>query len=173
MLIQQVSANKQLLSDRFYRTLYESLLDARVLTSSKQAMYLNLLFRSLKADLNLKRTMAFVKRLVQVATLHQPPFVCGVLFMISQLENSLPSLSSLFDQNSGNDEDEDEHFRDAPDVDDPATPENMDTNRKKMILDAENVAQRYDGRKRDPEHSNAERSCLWELVCIHWSMIIV
>jgi ribosome biogenesis protein MAK21 len=22
----------------------------------------------------------------------------------------------------------------------------------------------YDGRKRDPEHSNADKSCLWELV---------
>jgi hypothetical protein len=35
------------------RTLYESLLDPRVATSSKQSLYLNLLYKSLKNDLPL------------------------------------------------------------------------------------------------------------------------
>jgi hypothetical protein len=26
----------------------------------------------------------------------------------------------------------------------------------------------YDPRKRDPEHSNADKTCLWELVCSPW-----
>ena len=61
MLIQQISAAKHYSADRFYRTLYESLLDPRLLNSSKQIMYLNLLYRSLKADVSIKRVKAFVK----------------------------------------------------------------------------------------------------------------
>jgi hypothetical protein len=34
--------------------LYESLLDPRVATSSKQSLYLNLLYKSLKNDLNVR-----------------------------------------------------------------------------------------------------------------------
>lgn len=44
-------------------------------------------------------------------------------------------------------EDEEEHYVDEP--------EKMETKKK---VDA------YDGRKRDPRFSNAEKSCLWELV---------
>ena len=54
------------LADRYYRTLYASLLDARLASSNKQAMYLNLLFKSLKADKNLVRVKAFVRRFVQI-----------------------------------------------------------------------------------------------------------
>jgi ribosome biogenesis protein MAK21 len=38
------------IADRYYRTLYESLLDPRLAASNKQAMYLNLFFKSVKAD---------------------------------------------------------------------------------------------------------------------------
>ena len=43
MLIQQLSTSRHVATDRFYRTLYESLLDPRLSTSSKQTLYLNLL----------------------------------------------------------------------------------------------------------------------------------
>src|SRR5882757_4346672 len=82
MLIEQLATTKHLAVDRFYRTLYESLLDPRLITSSKHALYLNLLFRALRSDLNIKRVKAFVKRMLQVVTLHQPPFICGVLYLI-------------------------------------------------------------------------------------------
>ncbi|KAK7006768.1 CCAAT-box-binding transcriptional factor [Favolaschia claudopus] len=52
--------------DRYYRTLYSSLHDSRLATSSKQAMYLNLLFKSLKADTNIDRVKAMLRRFVQV-----------------------------------------------------------------------------------------------------------
>ena len=51
--------------DRYYLTLYASLHDPRLSTTSKQAMYLNLLFKSIKADSMLERQMAFVRRFVQ------------------------------------------------------------------------------------------------------------
>ncbi|KZP12424.1 hypothetical protein FIBSPDRAFT_898186 [Athelia psychrophila] len=54
LLVQHIAAALALGSttDRFYRTLYASLHDPRLAASSKQAMYLNLLFKSLKADPN-------------------------------------------------------------------------------------------------------------------------
>ncbi|QRW12798.1 ribosome biogenesis protein [Ceratobasidium sp. AG-Ba] len=65
VLIEKVSSANQSISDRFYRTLYDSLLDPRLLKSSKQAMYLNLLFKAMKADTSFRRVTAFVKRLLQ------------------------------------------------------------------------------------------------------------
>lgn len=84
-LIFQVCQSRQTVSDRFYRTLYDSLFDGRLITSSKQAMYLNLLIKSLKADTSINRIMAFVKRLLQMLGMHQPPFICGALYMLGEV----------------------------------------------------------------------------------------
>lgn len=108
------------------------------MTSSKQALYLNLLLRALKNDVDVRRVKAFAKRMLQVAGLHQPPFICGLLYVISQLRQTFPDISTLVE---------------APEesvFDDEEAPEDRPT---------------YDGRKRNPEHSNAHRSCLWEVVC--------
>lgn len=85
MLIFQVSSRQQSVSDRFYRVLYDTLLDHRLAESSKQAMYLNLLFKALKADTSSKRVAAFVKRLIQILAYHQPPFVCGALYLLGEV----------------------------------------------------------------------------------------
>lgn len=84
-LILQISQARQTVSDRFYRTLYDSLYDTRLVTSSKQAMYLNLLFKAIKADDNSARVKAFVKRLLQMLSLHQPPFICGALYLLGEV----------------------------------------------------------------------------------------
>jgi len=167
MLIHQVSASKQVVSDRFYRTLYESLFDQRLITSSKQAMYLNLLFKALKADTNLRRVKAFVKRLVQVSTMHQPAFICGVFYLLSELESTFPSLRTMLDTPEAGEDDEEEMFRDVLDEDDGVNKAKRVAPEKAM-KDAEDSAQKlrnlYDGRKRDPEFANADKSCLWEIV---------
>jgi ribosome biogenesis protein MAK21 len=149
--------DEQETSDRFYRTLYESLLDPRLLTSSKQAMYLNLLFKAVKADTNLNRVMAFVKRLVQVMLGHQPPFICGALYLLGELFSTTTGLSTLVTEpeDSGI-----EHFVDAPDGDEKAKPVELPTGTDRK------PEHEYDGRKRDPQHSNAKGSCLWELVSV-------
>lgn len=158
MLVQQLTASHQIASDRFYRTLYESLLDSRVATSSKQSLYLNLLFKALKNDLNIRRVKAFVKRLVQVLGMHQPSFICGVFYLIRELEKTFTGLQSLFDQPEDNESDGEEVFRDVPDEDD----------EQPQPVPAAEIKQKpsngYDPRKRDPEHSNADKTCLWELV---------
>ena len=153
MLIQQLAASKQLAVDRFYRTLYESLLDPRLVTSSKHALYLNLLFRAMKNDVDVRRVKAFVKRLIQVLSLHQPSFASGILFLIAELQTTFPDLRTLLDEPEDNDDDGEEVYRDVRE--DGQGPTETDTQLHVVA---------YDGRKRDPEHSNAHRSCLWELV---------
>ncbi|PGH12192.1 hypothetical protein AJ80_06812 [Polytolypa hystricis UAMH7299] len=158
MLIQQLSTSHQVATDRFYKTLYESLLDPRITTSSKQSMYLNILYKALKADLNVKRVKAFVKRLIQILGLHHPSFVCGVLYLIRELENTFSSLSALIDEPEDHDSDDEEVFRDVPEEGDEPTPTPQVPDRQRQKNES------YDSRKRDPEHSNADKSCLWELL---------
>jgi ribosome biogenesis protein MAK21 len=157
MLIEQLATSKHLSVDRFYRTLYESLLDPRLVTSSKHALYLNLLYRALKSDLNVKRVKAFVKRMLQVVSLHQPPFICGILFLVRELEATFPGLKSLFSDPEELDGSEDEVFRDVPEDGEAI---NVEVPASKQSAHSAS----YDGRKRDPEHSNADKSCLWEIV---------
>lgn len=78
------------LADRFYRTLYTSLLDPRLSTSNKQAMYLNLLFKALKADHNLERVKAFVRRFIQILAVGVGgtggvEFVSGGLYLLGEV----------------------------------------------------------------------------------------
>jgi ribosome biogenesis protein MAK21 len=163
MLIQQLATSKQLAVDRFYRTLYESLLDPRLITSSKHTMYLNLLFRAMKNDVDVRRVKAFVKRLVQVLSLHQPSFACGILFMVAELQATFPDLHTLLDEPEDNDDDGDEVYRDVREDDPQVGTASMappETGSQHIAI--------YDGRKRNPEHSNAHRSCLWELVRTSW-----
>jgi ribosome biogenesis protein MAK21 len=60
------SSLPEFIRDRYYRTLYASLFDPRLSQSAKQAMYLNLLFKSLKVDKNEERVKSFVRRFIQV-----------------------------------------------------------------------------------------------------------
>ena len=154
MLLQQLNGSHQGSVDRFYRTLYESLLDPRLLTSSKQALYLNLLFRALKADLNVNRVQAFAKRALQVAAMHQPSFTCGILYLLRELESVFPALSNFIDQHTEA-SDEEEDFHDVP--------ETQDLPRINPLPVCRRTKTAYDGRKRDPSHANASESSLWEL----------
>ena len=163
MLIQQLGVSHQQSSDRFYRALYESLLDPRLITSSKQAMFLNLLFKAMRSDNSSERVLAFTKRLLQIASLHQPPFICGILYLVHELRKSSASLRTLLDRPEEHVAEAEEVFHDAPDEADIAVgtaggPNDLQDEKQKVILPV------YDGRKRDPQHSHADKSCLWELV---------
>ncbi|KAL6706480.1 RNA-binding ribosome biosynthesis protein mak21 [Coniothyrium glycines] len=157
-LIQQISATKHYSADRFYRTLYESLLDPRLITTSKHIMFLNLLYRSLKADISIKRVKAFVKRLLQIIHMHEPPFICGVLYLINELITTFPTIKSMLSTPEDHGDDSgDEHF---DDVDDEVTQEERNSNGEAT----KPPGSVYDARKRDPEHAQADLSCLWELL---------
>lgn len=172
MLIQQLSASLPGSNDRFYRTLYESLLDSRLLTSSKQTLYLNLIFRALKSDVKVKRVKAFSKRLLQIIAMHQASFACGTLYLLREMEGIFASLRAFIDDSNEDESDEEENFQDVQ--------EGYDGNNHGLKIDISHVSRsaepkaskpsrKYDGRKRDPEYSNAEKSCLWELVSLNGS----
>ena len=89
-LIQQVAASLPTSSpivSRFYRALYATLLDSRLHTTRNQALFLNLLFKSLKADSHQPRIMVFVKRFCQVLVngFGGSEFVAGGLWLLGEV----------------------------------------------------------------------------------------
>lgn len=137
MLIHHIITSQKLDLGRFYRTLYESLLDPRLALSSKQGIYLNLLFKALKDDIDKPRVMAFAKRMLQISA-HwiNVGAIAGMIFLLSQLSKTLPEIRDL--------------------TIDPASrpdPEN----------DVNELKEEYDGKKRDPKYANAQNSSLWEI----------
>ncbi|CAL9731867.1 ribosome biogenesis protein Mak21p [Monosporozyma unispora] len=143
VLIHQVTVKAELDNDRYYKTLYESLLDPRLISSSKQGIYLNLLYKSLKNDAkNVERVEAFVKRILQVAV-HWINIgtITGFFFLLLQLVKVIPQIRNLL-INSPVD---DEYQSDDEESTEP---------KKKRV---------YDSRKRDPKFANADKSSLWEI----------
>ena len=96
-LIQQIAAsfpsNSPIVS-RYYRALYATLLDSRLHATRNQALFLNLLFKSLKGDPEQARVMAFVKRFCQVLAsgFGGSEFVAGGLWLLGEVCLPLPNL---------------------------------------------------------------------------------
>ncbi|GAA5841724.1 hypothetical protein JCM11251_007066 [Rhodosporidiobolus azoricus] len=140
LLIFRVSSSKKEFSDRFYRALYASLHDHRLTHSSKQALYLNLIFRATKADKDADRVAAFVKRLLQILFGMETTFVLGALFVVSELLATTPGLRELL-----------------------SVPEKERQPVADIKPDGAEASTSYDGRKREPRFAHALNSCLWEL----------
>ncbi|SPO25152.1 related to MAK21 - protein required for 60S ribosomal subunit biogenesis [Ustilago trichophora] len=153
------------ITDRFYRVLYDSLLDPRLEASSKQAMYLNLIFQALKADQEQERVKAFVKRICQILSLHQPSFICGCLHLLGELFKRTPGLRAMLTEPE---EDDEEHFQDVASSDD----ESEDLDKKqaaaaaavKLSTSHQHASTKYDGRKREPRFAHAGTTCLWDVL---------
>ncbi|XVF86961.1 hypothetical protein PTKIN_Ptkin18bG0082500 [Pterospermum kingtungense] len=111
MLLDKISSKNQVVSDRFYRALYSKLLLPAAMNSSKAKMFIGLLLRAMKSDVNLKRVSAFSKRVLQVALQQPPQYACGCLFLISEVFKARPQLWNMMLQNESVDEDL-EHFED-------------------------------------------------------------
>lgn len=61
-------------------------------------MFLNLLYKSLKADIVLRRVKAFVKRLLQVSCDQNPTFACGALYLVSEVMKAKPGLKLILQE---------------------------------------------------------------------------
>ncbi|OJT07307.1 Ribosome biogenesis protein MAK21 [Trametes pubescens] len=132
------SAFTTTLRDRFCRTLYASLTDPRLSTSNKQAMYLNLLFKAMKADHDAQRVAAFVRRFVQVLASGvgaggAVEFIAGGLYLLGELFSTTPSLKQLL---------------------------NASKSKTAPVADASS----YDPRKRDPQYAHAFATPMYELI---------
>lgn len=75
--------------------LYRKVLDPGLLSCSRKSMFLNLLYKSVKADIVTRRVKAFVKRLLQVSCEQTPAFICGALFLVSEVMKDKPGLKLL------------------------------------------------------------------------------
>lgn len=189
----QVSQSNSTQSDRFYRTLYSRVYDVAGAGETKQAAFLNLLFKALKSDTNNKRTKAFTKRLFQAGLYGTSGFAGACTILISELAagkdiGMLKSFVSIAE----NDDDE-EHFHDVEetstvgdavkdemgsegcrDVDNHNADESDEINsisegyshEKEVPFPAATSVGPYDPRKRDPRYAGAEKSSLWEAVCL-------
>lgn len=92
MLMHQLMAARDSVSDRFYRALYSVLATDGPTTSSKAPMFLALLFKAMKSDVSVKRVAAFAKRLLQLAVNAGSNWACGALLLLSEVLKAQPAL---------------------------------------------------------------------------------
>lgn len=191
----QVSQSQSTQSDRFYRALYSRLYDASRGGESKQAQFLNLLFKAMRADTNPCRLKAYMKRLLQAGLDGSSSFAGACAMVLSECFKGrhLGALKSYISLPEGGDDEE--NFVDADkenaQLDGEAISREKEggkstlesTNDLKLGNASEdssaqdkegemvvrlnsNSARIYDAAKRDPQYAGAERSSLWELVTL-------
>ncbi|KAL7888530.1 hypothetical protein AOLI_G00035040 [Acnodon oligacanthus] len=187
MLLFQVMDSQQSVSDRYYVALYRKLLDPGLFVCSRQSMFLNLLYKSLKTDVVLRRIKAFVKRLLQVSCGQSPAFACGALFLVSEVMKSKPGLKLLLqeqedaeeekfeDLKGEEDDDEEERFVDADKVEEgqsqiPEHPKPTASWVHHKNLEGGKSRESYDPTHRNPLYCGANYTTLWELqkLCLHF-----
>ncbi|KAK2855861.1 hypothetical protein Q5P01_004596 [Channa striata] len=183
MLLFQVMDSQQSISDRYYVALYRKLLDPGLSSSSRQSMFLNLLYKSLKADIVLRRVKAFVKRLLQVSAEQNASFACGALFLVSEVMKAKPALKILLQEEGDREEeefrdlaeeeeeeevDEVERFVDADKLEEGGNVEAEEAKPTASWVHHQNLEgmksmQSYDPLHRNPLFCGADHTALWEL----------
>lgn len=88
----------ELLLDRYYKSLYELILQKDVLNSRNLKEYLKLVISSCMFDQNTHRSLAILKRLIQTSTLAEPSYICCVLIIVSHVIQNKNQLWKYVDQ---------------------------------------------------------------------------
>lgn len=88
----------ELLLDRYYKSLYELILQKDVLNSRNLKEYLKLVISSCMFDQNTHRCLAILKRLIQTSTLAEPSYICCVLIIVSHVIQNKNQLWKYVDQ---------------------------------------------------------------------------
>ena len=141
-------------SDRFYRSLYELQFSIELIDSSMLEQYFVILLKSISRDTNTARVTAMLKRLLEQANIAPVNYVIASLLVIHKATKLHPSIIGNFTSKESTDVDDEEgHFKNIPDV------------QSKSL---------YDWHKRDPQYSNANKSCYWELtsLCLHYHPLV-
>lgn len=73
------------LMDRFYRALFEQLLRVHLNKAAKLDDFFSLIFKAVKADSHPQRVLAFIRRIIQMATLNEASFTAASLLIVSEL----------------------------------------------------------------------------------------
>lgn len=135
------------IATRFYRALYAKLQSVDVGIRTKNALFLNLLYRSIKNDKSDERTMAFLKRLCMCATQSSPPVAAGLIFLVSEIMASRRVLHTLLSKSA--------------DVGSTSAYKKADE-----FLEAQNFGN-FDASKRDPEYATQGGApSLWEMALL-------
>nr|XP_033791791.1 CCAAT/enhancer-binding protein zeta [Geotrypetes seraphini] len=178
MLLFQVMDSQQTVSNRYYAALYRKLLDPGLAQCSKQSVFLNLVYKSMKADVMLRRIKAFVKRLLQVTCTQMPSFICGALYLVSEILKKKPGLRVLMEEQGESDEeevfqdindDEAETFTDVGKIMEAECGSKLvKTNPAASWVHHQNLKGEknlcvYDPWNRNPLFCGADHTCLWEL----------
>ena len=183
-LLYQVMDSREAVTDRFYSALYKKILDPELTTSSKQVMFLNLLYKAIKADPSALRVKSFMKRLLQVISYQPSHLVCGLLFLMSEVTKARPEVvitdkvvtdggANVSKFNDDDSDDEVEHFKDAPEEDDNEDgDESKDKSTNKVVETGwtfkgkqinREIKETYDPTARNPLYSGADKCDYWEL----------
>ncbi|XP_023855541.1 CCAAT/enhancer-binding protein zeta isoform X1 [Salvelinus sp. IW2-2015] len=180
MLLFQVMDSQQIVSDRYYVALYRKLMDPGLSLCSRQSMFLNLLYKSLKADIVLRRVKGFVKRLLQVSCEQNPTFACGALFLVSEVMKAKPGLKLMLQEGGDgeeenfkdlkDEEDDEERFVDADKVEEglrEIKPEQPKPTASSWVhhqnIEGGKSIETYDPFHRNPLFCGADHTTLWEL----------
>lgn len=97
-LIYQVLFAQENLNDRFYRALYQKLASPDLHTSSRQGLFLNVLYKAMKNDTQLPRIAAFIKRVLQICHHQEASFSCGALYLVSEVVRGKKELRKHFEK---------------------------------------------------------------------------
>ena len=175
-------------ADRYYRALYEVLLRVHLNKPSKLDEYFSLLFKSIKADPNPARVLAFVRRVIQMSTINEASFTAACLLIISELircKDDLRFQMYSLDQISNrkgavgpsgkksqakhaDSDSEEERFIDVDKLEE----EVEAANKKQQVAVEAALAKpvtsknQYDPLKREPKFANAESTPLYEIICL-------
>lgn len=72
-------------NDRYYRALYEILLKVHLTKANKLDEFFSLVFKSIKADNNVARVLAFFRRMLHMCFINETGYTAATLLIISEL----------------------------------------------------------------------------------------
>jgi len=95
LLVWQMMHAQGNVNDRFYRALYARLASPSLYSASRQSLFLNLLFKSLRHDTQLNRVSACIKRILQICYYQKSNVACALLLIVSEVFKMHPNLRIL------------------------------------------------------------------------------
>eukprot|EP00953_Heterococcus_sp_UTEX-ZZ885_P024026 13171-Heterococcus_DN1.PRE.1 len=171
---------------RFYNALYAKLGDADLRQAHQPALFLNLVYRALKADTVMDRVTACSKKLLQVAAHSPPPLAAACLFVISEVLKKHQHLrAKLFtapDTTATAADTAATGSSDTSDNDDDSTADNSNSEKPITAAVPGSIIAGYDPQKRDPRFAfsstassgngqqagQAQFQPLWEVTLLKW-----
>eukprot|EP00347_Sterkiella_histriomuscorum_P015659 403356183 len=162
-------------NDRYYRTLYEILLKVHLTKANKLDEFFSLIFKSIKADTNIPRVLAFFRRMLHMCFINETGYTAATLLIISELiklkddikfnlysfdfsRSTKPSHKTV----NVNDSDDEERFYDIDKL------QEQKQNNTKLVYaqqtGSNNNGAAYDATKREPKYANADQTPLFELL---------